>query len=263
MDETLSYSTSTRPREECGVFAVYGHEDAARVAFFGLFALQHRGQESAGIAVADGCQVLERKGMGLVSEVFREDILPKLPGHLAIGHVRYSTTGSSVISNAQPFLVHHGNEYYALAHNGNLVNAHALRVELEDRGSIFQSTMDSEVVVHLLAAHLKNGLEEALVHALGRIEGAYSIVMLTRERVIAARDPRGFRPLSLGQFNGGWVIASETARCEVRREHIEGSGLVYALYAPASLASPRRAEMRMREFLMSSGYTFTMGTLGG
>ena len=210
MDETLSYSTSTRPREECGVFAVYGHEDAARVAFFGLFALQHRGQESAGIAVADGCQVLERKGMGLVSEVFREDTLPKLPGHLAIGHVRYSTTGSSVISNAQPFLVHHGNEYYALAHNGNLVNAHALRVELEDRGSIFQSTMDSEVVVHLLAAHLKNGLEEALVHALGRIEGAYSIVMLTRERVIAARDPRGFRPLALGQFNGGWVIASET-----------------------------------------------------
>ncbi|HLA28062.1 MAG TPA: amidophosphoribosyltransferase [Syntrophales bacterium] len=208
MDETLSYST--RPREECGICAVYGHEDAARVAFFGLFALQHRGQESAGIAVADGCQVLERKGMGLVSEVFREDILPKLPGHLAIGHVRYSTTGSSVISNAQPFLAHHGDEYYALAHNGNLVNAYALRAELENRGSIFQSTMDSEVVVHLLAAHLKNGLEEALVHALGRIEGAYSIVMLTRERVIAARDPRGFRPLALGQFNGGWVIASET-----------------------------------------------------
>ncbi|PIP09095.1 MAG: amidophosphoribosyltransferase [Syntrophobacteraceae bacterium CG23_combo_of_CG06-09_8_20_14_all_50_8] len=199
-----------RPREECGVFAVYGHEDAARVAFFGLFALQHRGQESAGIAVADGCQVLERKGMGLASEVFKEDTLSKLPGHLAIGHVRYSTTGSSVISNAQPFLVHHGNEYYALAHNGNIVNAHLLRAELEDRGSIFQSTMDSEVIVHLLAAHLKNGLEEALTHALCRIEGAFSIVMLTRERVIAARDPRGFRPLSLGQLNGSWVIASET-----------------------------------------------------
>src|SRR3972149_4801166 len=168
-------SSSGRPREECGVFAVYGHEDAARVAFFGLFALQHRGQESAGIAVADGCQVLERKGMGLVSEVFREDTLPKLPGHLAIGHVRYSTTGSSVISNAQPFLVHHGNEYYALAHNGNLVNAHALRVELEDRGSIFQSTMDSEVVVHLMAQHLKDGLEGALTQAFARVEGAYSI----------------------------------------------------------------------------------------
>jgi amidophosphoribosyltransferase len=199
-----------RPREECGVFAVYGHEDATRVAFFGLFALQHRGQESAGIATADGCQVLERKGMGLVSEVFREDTLPKLPGHLAIGHVRYSTTGSSVISNAQPFLVHHGEEYYALAHNGNIVNAHSLRAELEDRGSIFQSTMDSEVIVHLMAADLNNGLEHALVTALGRIEGAYSLVMLTRQKVIAARDPRGFRPLSLGTLNGGWVIASET-----------------------------------------------------
>jgi amidophosphoribosyltransferase len=201
---------SVEPREECGVFAVYGHEDAARVAFFGLFALQHRGQESAGIAAADGSQVLKRKGMGLVSEVFKEDTLSKLPGHLAIGHVRYSTTGSSVISNAQPFLVHHGEEYYALAHNGNLVNAHLLRAELEDRGSIFQSTMDSEIIVHLLAAHLKNGLEEALTQALRRIEGAFSIVMLTREKVIAARDPRGFRPLSLGQVNGGWVIASET-----------------------------------------------------
>jgi amidophosphoribosyltransferase len=198
------------PKEECGVFAVYGHEDAARVAFFGLFALQHRGQESAGIAVADGCQVLERKGMGLVSEVFREDTLPRLPGHLAIGHVRYSTTGSSVISNAQPFLVHHGEEYYALAHNGNLVNAQKLRSELEERGSIFQSTMDSEVIVHLLAANLKNGLEPALIKAISLIEGAYSIVILTRDKVIAARDPRGFRPLSLGKLNGGWVIASET-----------------------------------------------------
>ncbi len=199
-----------KPREECGVFAVYGHEDAARVTFFGLFALQHRGQESAGIAVADGCQVLERKGMGLASEVFREDTLSKLPGHLAVGHVRYSTTGSSVISNAQPFLVHHGEEYYALAHNGNLVNASVLRAELEDRGSIFQSTMDSEVIVHLMAPHMHDGLENALVKALVRIEGAYSIVMLTRTKVIAARDPRGFRPLSLGTLNGGWVVASET-----------------------------------------------------
>lgn len=199
-----------KPREECGVFAVYGNDDAARIAFFGLFALQHRGQESAGIATADGCQVLERKGMGLASEVFREDSLSKLPGNLAIGHVRYSTTGSSVISNAQPFLVHHGEEYYALAHNGNIVNAAALRSELEERGSIFQSTMDSEVIVHLMATQLQNGLEEALVTALGRIEGAYSIVMLTRTKVIAARDPRGFRPLSLGRLDGGWAIASET-----------------------------------------------------
>ncbi len=199
-----------KPREECGVFAVYGHEEAARVAFFGLFALQHRGQESAGIASADGCQVWEHKGMGLASEVFREDILSKLPGRLAIGHVRYSTTGSSVLSNAQPFLVHHADEYYALAHNGNLINALELRAELEERGSIFQSTMDSEVIVHLMAPHLKAGLEEALTKALARVQGAYSIVMLTRNRVIAVRDPRGFRPLALGRFNGGWVVASET-----------------------------------------------------
>jgi amidophosphoribosyltransferase len=205
----LGYSEEG-PREECGVFAVYGHEEAARVAFFGLFALQHRGQESAGIAVADGCQVWSHKGMGLASEVFREDTLAKLPGRLAIGHVRYSTTGSSILSNAQPFLVHHADEYYALGHNGNLINALSLRTELEQRGSIFQSTMDSEVIIHLMAPHLKAGLEEALIKAFSRVQGAYSIVMLTKNRIVAIRDPRGFRPLSLGRFNGGWVVASET-----------------------------------------------------
>lgn len=182
---------TAKPREECGVFAVYGHEDAARVAFFGLFALQHRGQESAGITSADGCHVWEHKGMGLASEVFHEDVLSKLPGNLAIGHVRYSTTGSSVLSNAQPFLVHHADEYYALAHNGNIVNALALRAELEEKGAIFQSTMDSEVIVHLMAPYLKEGLEVALTKALSRVEGAYSIVMLTRNRVVAIRDPPG------------------------------------------------------------------------
>ena len=207
--------TGDKPREECGVFAVYGHEEASRVAFFGLFALQHRGQESAGIATADGCQIWERKGMGLVSEVFREDTLSKLPGRLAIGHVRYSTTGSSVISNAQPFLVHHADEYYALGHNGNLINAQELRAELEDRGSIFQSTMDSEVFIHLMAPHLKYGFEVALIHALERVQGAYSLVMLTRDKVIAVRDPRGFRPLCLGEFNGGWVVASETCALDL------------------------------------------------
>jgi amidophosphoribosyltransferase len=198
------------PREECGIFAVYGNEEAARITFFGLFALQHRGQESAGINTADGCQVWGHKGMGLASEVFREDTLAKLPGHMAIGHVRYSTTGSSVLANAQPFLVHHADDYYALGHNGNLINAHTLRIEMEDMGSIFQSTMDSEVIIHLLARYLKEGFENALVKTFSRIQGAYSIVMMTKDKVIAARDPRGFRPLSLGQLNGGWVIASET-----------------------------------------------------
>lgn len=204
-----------KPREECGVFAVYGQEEAARMTFFGLFALQHRGQESAGIASADGCQVVAHKGMGLVSEVFNEGILSKLPGHLAIGHVRYSTTGSSVLSNAQPFIVHHADEYYALGHNGNLINAQELRAELEAKGSIFQSTMDSEVIVHLMAPHLKEGLEVALTKALGRVQGAYSIVMLTRKSVIAVRDPQGFRPLSLGRLNGGWVVASETCALDL------------------------------------------------
>jgi len=203
-------SESCRPREECGVFAIYGHEDAARVTFFGLFALQHRGQESAGIVVSDGCKVFEHKGMGLASGVFKESILQKLTGSLAIGHVRYSTTGSSTISNAQPFLVHVGEEYYALGHNGNIVNAQSLRSELESRGSIFQSTMDSEVIIHLMAPHLKRGLEKALSIALQQVEGAYSMVMLTRDKIIAARDPRGFRPLALGKLNGGWVVASET-----------------------------------------------------
>jgi len=201
---------SGRPREECGVFAIYGHEDAARVTYFGLFALQHRGQESAGIVSSNGCSVAEHKGMGLASGVFNENILKKLEGSLAIGHVRYSTTGSSNISNAQPFLVHVGDEYYALGHNGNIVNAQSLRTELEGRGSIFQSTMDSEIVIHLMAPHLKRGLEKALPIALQQVEGAYSLVMLTKDKIIAARDPRGFRPLALGKLNSSWVVASET-----------------------------------------------------
>ncbi|MDD5167603.1 MAG: amidophosphoribosyltransferase, partial [Syntrophales bacterium] len=203
-------SRDNYPRHECGVFAVYGHPDAARVSFFGLFALQHRGQESAGIVSSDGCNIYDHRGMGLVSEVFREDNLSKLKGHFAIGHVRYSTTGSSILANAQPFLAHHADEYYAIGHNGNLTNTQALRSALEDRGSIFQSTMDTEVFIHLMAPHLKDGLEEALIKAFSQVEGAYSLVMMTRHQIIAARDPQGFRPLCLGKINGGWVVASET-----------------------------------------------------
>ena len=210
MIEDYNSDESGRPREECGIFAIYGHEEASRLTFFGLFALQHRGQESAGIVSSDGCQVWDHKGMGLVSGVFKEPTLQKLPGKSAIGHVRYSTTGSSVLSNAQPFLVHFADEYYALAHNGNIINAQQLRQELENSGSIFQSTMDSEIIIHLMAPHLKDGLEKALVVALSRVEGAYSIIMLTRNKIIAARDPRGFRPLALGKLNGSWVVASET-----------------------------------------------------
>jgi amidophosphoribosyltransferase len=207
------------PREACGVFAIYGHEDASRIAFYGLFALQHRGQESAGIVSSDGCQVYEHKGMGLTAEVFGEEALQKLPGRLAIGHVRYSTTGSSTLLNAQPFLVHFGGECYALAHNGNIVNAQKLRRQMEDGGSIFQTTMDSEIVVHLMARHLKEGLEGALAAALSRLEGAYCFIMLTRNKIIAARDPRGFRPLALGKLNGSWVVASETCAFDLVGAH--------------------------------------------
>lgn len=202
-------------REECGIFGVFDHPDAAKLAYFGLYALQHRGQESAGITVSDGCTVRTFKHMGLVYEVFKEDTLKALTGHLAIGHVRYSTTGSSLLANAQPFVVHHKDEYYAVAHNGNLVNAPQLRRELERDGCIFQSTMDTEVIVHLMARQLKYSLEEALIHALGAIRGAYSLVMCTRDTLIGARDPRGFRPLCIGQVNGHYVLASETCALDL------------------------------------------------
>ncbi|MGV8074414.1 MAG: amidophosphoribosyltransferase [Syntrophobacteraceae bacterium] len=202
-------------KEECGIFGVFGNPDAAKVTYFGLYALQHRGQESAGIAVSDGCQVREYKHMGLVHEVFKEETLKALEGNLAIGHVRYSTTGSSLLTNAQPFVVFLGNEYYGIGHNGNLVNALQLRQELEAGGAIFQSTMDTEIIMHLMARDLRHGLEKALVNALSRIEGAYSLVMCTRDKLIGVRDPRGFRPLCLGKLNGSYVLASETCALDL------------------------------------------------
>jgi len=202
-------------REECGIFGVYGNPDAAKLTYFGLYALQHRGQESAGIAVSDGCQVTEYKHMGLVSEVFGENTLKALKGNLAIGHVRYSTTGSSLLANAQPFVVFHGNEYYGIGHNGNVTNAIRLRRELESQGAIFQSTMDTEIIMHLVARNLRYGLEEALIKALAQVEGAYSLVMCTKDKLIGIRDPRGFRPLCLGQLNGSYILASETCALDL------------------------------------------------
>lgn len=205
-----------RPKEECGVFAVYGHEDTARLAYFGLYALQHRGQESAGISVADGTRMCHHKGMGLLSEIFNENILATLTGHLGIGHVRYSTTGSSMLVNAQPFCITHSGCSLAIAHNGNLVNAHTLRAKLEKQGSIFQTTMDSEVIVHLIARQVSRGLEEALLYALTEIRGAYSLVLSTEKQIIAARDPYGFRPLCLGIMeNNAYVVASETCALDL------------------------------------------------
>ena len=207
---------STKPRHECGVCGVFGHQDAAKLTFFGLYALQHRGQESAGIVASDGTRVTIHKDMGLVSEVFNENILENLPGHLAVGHVRYSTTGASNIINTQPFMVTHKGFCLSVAHNGNLVNSIALRQQLEQQGSIFQTTMDSEIVIHLMARHIDLGLEEAVKETFARITGAYSLLLMTQDTMIAVRDPNGFRPLCLGVLeNGAHVVASETCALDL------------------------------------------------
>ncbi len=199
-----------RPREECGIFAIYNHEDAAKLTYFGLYALQHRGQESAGIVSSNGKQMPGHKAMGLVPDIFNERILNKLQGHMALGHVRYSTTGSSLLANAQPFSIHYSGRSFAIAHNGNLVNAHKIRAEMEAEGSIFQTSMDSEVVLHLTAKSLSSGLETAMSKAMSRLKGAYSMVIMTEDTMVAVRDPNGFRPLCLGKLNSSHVIASET-----------------------------------------------------
>ncbi len=218
----ISSFDDEKPREACGIFGIYDHPEAAALTYFGLYALQHRGQESAGIAVAKDMQISEHKGMGLVSDVFEMDHLAHLDGGSAVGHVRYSTTGSSILTNAQPFRVRHRKKSYAVAHNGNFTNAHLLKNELEAAGSIFQSTMDSEIFLHLFVKNLKSGFEQALVETVSRLEGAYSIIMLTSKgEVIGIKDPHGFRPLCLGKLNGNYVLASETCAFDlVEAEYI-------------------------------------------
>lgn len=205
-----------KPREACGLFGIFGHPESSKVSYFGLYALQHRGQESAGIAVAGDNRIVDHKGMGLVSDVFDISHLEHLNGLSAIGHVRYSTTGSSILLNAQPFVIHHRKRAYAVAHNGNLVNAHSLKNELEEAGSIFQTTMDSEVFLHLFVKNISYGLERALVETVKRLKGAFSFVVLTSEgEVIGIKDPNGFRPLCLGRLNGNYVLASETCALDL------------------------------------------------
>lgn len=206
-----------RPRESCGVFGIHRHPEAARLTFFGLYALQHRGQESAGIAVVRDRRIDCHKGMGLVPEVFDDRILESLTCDCsAIGHVRYSTTGGSVPVNAQPFVVNHRGKSYGVAHNGNLVNAHILKQELEEEGSIFQTTMDSEVFLHLFVKSLKHGFEQALINTVTRLQGAYSFVVLTsRGEVVGIKDPNGFRPLCLGKLHGHYVLASESCALDL------------------------------------------------
>jgi amidophosphoribosyltransferase len=201
--------------EECGVFAIYGHPEAANLVYLGLHALQHRGQESAGIATSDGRKIYNFRKMGHVVDIFTPDVLNQLPGNLGIGHTRYSTAGETIIQNAQPFSVACSKGHVAVAHNGNLTNAIELRRELEADGSIFQGTSDTEVVLHLLARSRERTLAGALRDALLQIEGAFSLVFLAEDRIIVARDPRGFRPLAMGRLelsdgHVATVFASET-----------------------------------------------------
>jgi len=198
------------PKHYCGVFGVYGHPNAAELTYYGLYALQHRGQESAGIVSCDGPQFWVHRGMGLVPQVFTGRILHDLAGSMAIGHTRYSTTGSSHIRNAQPLTVDCARGQIAIAHNGNLTNAGQLREELEAQGSIFQTTVDSEIILHLMAHPSLDGTANTLMRTLHRIEGAYSLILLTEQELIGVRDPHGFRPLSIGRLGDAWVLSSET-----------------------------------------------------
>jgi len=196
--------------DHCGVFGIFGHPEAAKMAYLGLYALQHRGQESAGIASTDGANVYVHKSLGHVQEIFTPDVIAQLPGAAAIGHTRYSTAGDTSLTNAQPVVIDCNKGKLALGHNGNLTNALEVRRRLEHRGSIFQTTSDTEVIVHLIARSSARNLSGAIADALNQVEGAYSLLLLTRDEIYAIRDPRGFRPLSLGRLNGAWVAASET-----------------------------------------------------
>jgi amidophosphoribosyltransferase len=207
-------------REECAVVGVYGHPEAANMVYLALYALQHRGQESSGIVSSNGEGLISHRQMGLVADIFKEDVIKRLEGTSAIGHNRYSTSGQSHLKNAQPFVVEYSQGPIAISHNGNLVNAEVLREELETSGSIFQSTSDTEVIIHLIATSRESTLMGRIVEALSRARGAYSLLFLTLDRMIAARDPIGFRPLVLGRFmgsknRGAYVVASETCALDL------------------------------------------------
>jgi amidophosphoribosyltransferase len=194
----------------CGIFGIYGHPEASNITYLGLHALQHRGQESSGIVSSDGKVLHSEIDMGLVADIFSQDRLDKLPGYIAIGHNRYSTTGASLLKNAQPIVVDYSRGSLALAHNGNLVNAAYIRSELEAYGSIFRSTMDTEVIVHLIAQSKEDKLLDRVIDAVSRIKGAYSFLIMTENELVGVRDPNGFRPLSLARLKDSYVLASET-----------------------------------------------------
>ncbi len=205
-----------RPEEECGIFGIFNHQEAANLTYLGLYALQHRGQESCGIVSSDGKSLHSHKNMGLVADVFgNQDIFKQLPGRAAIGHVRYSTTGSSILKNVQPIMVDYSRGAIAVAHTGNIVNAQLVKDELEAWGSIFQTTMDTEIIVHLLAMSKESSLVDRLTEALNRVEGAYCLLLLTETRMVAVRDPNGFRPMCLGRLGDSYVVASESCALDL------------------------------------------------
>src|SRR6184192_3754470 len=245
-------TTSDKFRDECGVVAIYSHPEAETLAYLGLHALQHRGQESAGIVSSDGMSLHIHKSMALVADIFTEKKLSRIRGTLAIGHTRYSTTGDSALLNAQPIMVQSNKGMIALAHNGNLTNAQEIRVRMEAQGSIFQTSSDTEVIVHLIAQSREHTLPEAMADALRRVEGAFSLVMISPDRIFAARDPRGFRPLAMGRIPAQGdrhqdtvVFASETSAFDLigatyEREVKPGElvivgpeGITSRFYAPA------------------------------
>lgn len=239
-------------KDHCGLVGIFGHKDAARLTYLALYALQHRGEESAGIATFDGKRVHIHKGMGLVGDIFKEDELRKLKGDSAIGHVRYSTTGSSFLKNAQPFLISHKKGFIGVAHNGNLTNALELKNELEGAGSIFQTTTDSEIITHLLVKKRGGGgtPEEDLAAALRKLEGAYSFVLLIDGTVYGVRDPRGFRPLCLGKLDGAHIIASETCALDmIQAEYLRDiePGEIVAI-GPSGVTSKRFSDEKARAF---------------
>ncbi len=199
-----------KPKESCGLFGVYGINDAAPLIYQGLFSLQHRGQEGAGVVVSDGSKIRSHKGFGLVGDVFAEKSFDDLPGHIGIGHVRYSTTGSSRIQNVQPLVAECADGIWAIAHNGNLVNAGDLRRMYQESGAIFQTSSDSEVLIHLLADPMYRNRPRRVERALSEMKGAFSFLLMTKDSIMAARDPHGFRPLSIGRLKDGYIITSET-----------------------------------------------------
>lgn len=235
--------------EECGVFGVFNHPEASNLAYLGLYALQHRGQEGAGICSSDGKQLYIEKSMGLVSDIFTEKRLRRLPGYAAIGHNRYSTAGSSILKNVQPILANFSLGPLAIAHNGNIVNAMELKQELEQEGAIFQSTSDSEVIVHLIAHQRGEDIHERIVKALSKVSGAFSLLILMEKELIAVRDPYGVRPLCLGQVDGAYVVASETCALDlinaVYIRDVEPGEMVIlnenGIKSVKALSSPRKA----------------------